>query len=185
MMRGFTAIVAMAMAGVAIAAGAQTPAQGPTYTTDGKLEFPKDYRQWVYLSTGFDMSYLENAQRTQHTFGNVFVNPSAYEAFQKTGTWPDKTMLVLEVRQGANEGALLKGGQYQSGVLHTEVHLKDTARFEGGWGFFGFPGQAAATMIPRTATCYSCHAEHGVVDTTFVQFYPTLLTIARAKGTLR
>jgi hypothetical protein len=39
-------------------------------------------------------------------------------------------------------------------------------------------------MIPTTAGCYSCHSEHGAVNTTFVQFYPTLLPIAKLKGTL-
>jgi hypothetical protein len=39
-------------------------------------------------------------------------------------------------------------------------------------------------MIPTSADCYSCHADHGAVDTTFVQFYPTLLPIARSKGSL-
>jgi hypothetical protein len=39
-------------------------------------------------------------------------------------------------------------------------------------------------MIPRTANCYSCHQDHGAVDTSFVQFYPTLLPLARAKKTL-
>jgi hypothetical protein len=39
-------------------------------------------------------------------------------------------------------------------------------------------------MIPVSADCYSCHAAHAAVDTTFVQFYPTLLPIAKGKGTL-
>jgi hypothetical protein len=39
-------------------------------------------------------------------------------------------------------------------------------------------------MIPLAADCYSCHAAHAAVDTTFVQFYPTLLPIATRKGTL-
>ncbi len=39
-------------------------------------------------------------------------------------------------------------------------------------------------MIPQSADCYSCHTAHGAVDTTFVQFYPTLLPIARSKRTL-
>jgi hypothetical protein len=38
--------------------------------------------------------------------------------------------------------------------------------------------------IPQAAECYSCHATHAAVDRTFVQFYPTLLPIAKAKGTL-
>ena len=32
--------------------------------------------------------------------------------------------------------------------------------------------------------CYSCHEQHGAVDTTFVQFYPTLIELAKQKGTL-
>ena len=39
-------------------------------------------------------------------------------------------------------------------------------------------------MIPTNMDCYSCHSSHGAVDTTFVQFYPTLLDIAKQKGTL-
>ena len=33
-------------------------------------------------------------------------------------------------------------------------------------------------------SCYSCHEQHAAVDTTFVQFYPTLLKLAEKKGTL-
>jgi acyl carrier protein phosphodiesterase len=39
-------------------------------------------------------------------------------------------------------------------------------------------------MVPTEAACYSCHTQHAAVDTTFVQFYPTLLEIAKKKGTL-
>jgi aspartate oxidase len=39
-------------------------------------------------------------------------------------------------------------------------------------------------MIPQSEACYSCHAAHAAVDTTFVQFYPTLLPIAQANKTL-
>jgi len=39
-------------------------------------------------------------------------------------------------------------------------------------------------MVPKDASCYSCHEQHAAVDTTFVQFYPTLLPIAKQKGTL-
>ena len=42
----------------------------------------------------------------------------------------------------------------------------------------------ASKQIPISASCYSCHEQHGAVDTTFVQFYPTLLTVAKEKETL-
>jgi hypothetical protein len=38
--------------------------------------------------------------------------------------------------------------------------------------------------VLQGARCYSCHAEHGAVDTTFVQFYPTILPVAQQKQTL-
>jgi hypothetical protein len=163
----------------------EIPLRGPSYTEDGRLVLPEDYREWVYLSSGFDMSYSPMAMAGHHMFDNVFVESGAYRAFLATGTWPEKTMLVLEVRGAVDKGSINKKGNYQSSdVMGREVHLKDSAHFPEGWAFFGFDSAKPAKMIPRTADCYSCHAAHAAVDNTFVQFYPTLLPIAAAKGTL-
>jgi hypothetical protein len=158
----------------------------PQYTSDAQLKMPEDYREWIYLSSGFDMSYNKAAMAgmDHHMFDNVFVNPAAYKAFVKTGTWPDKTMLVLEVRGAEGRGSINQKGNYQGAVMGLEVHVKDEARFPGKWAFFGFDDGKTAKMIPTTADCYSCHAEHAAVDTTFVQFYPTLLPTAKSKQTL-
>ena len=165
--------------------GAATAVRTPVYTDDGRLALPEDYREWVYLSSGFDMSYSPLAPAGHHMFDNVFVEPGAYQAFLATGTWPEKTMLVLEVRGAQEKGSINKSGHYQdTEVMGREVHVKDSAHFPEGWAFFGFDGTQPAKMIPRTAACYSCHAAHAAVDNTFVQFYPTLLPIATAKGTL-
>jgi cytochrome P460 len=159
---------------------------GPEYTSDDQLKLPENYRQWVYLTTGFDMSYSPSAmQMDHHMFDNVFVNPESYQAFVQTGTWPDKTMLVLEVRKAEGKGSINQRGNFQgSEVMGLEVHVKDEARFPGKWAFFGFDDAKTAKMTPTSMACYSCHAEHAAVDTTFVQFYPTLLPIAKSKGTL-
>jgi hypothetical protein len=162
------------------------PTPGPQYTNDVQLKFPEHYRDWVYLTTGFDMSYNPAMQMADHhMFDNVFVNPESYKAFTKTGTWPDKTILVLEARGAEGRGSINQKGNYQgTNVMAVEIHVKDEARFPGKWAFFGFDDGKTAKMIPTTADCYSCHAEHAAVDTTFVQFYPTLLPIAKSKGTL-
>ena len=157
-------------------------AHEPAYSEDGRLSLPENYREWVYLSTGFDMSYSPMSMTGHHMFDNVFVEPGAYKAFVATGTWPDKTVLVLEVRGAKDKGSINKNGNYQdSDVMGREVHLKDSAHFPEGWAFFGFNTGKSAKMTPRTAACYSCHAQHAAVDNTFVQFYPTLLPIATAK----
>jgi len=161
------------------------PIPGPQYTADGQMKFPANYREWVYLSTGFDMSYSPAAQAGHHMFDNVFVDPESYKSFLETGTWPDKTMLVLEVRGARDKGSINQRGNYQSTErMGAEVHVKDEKRFKGGWAFFGFDDANTAKMVPTEAACYSCHSQHGAVDTTFVQFYPTLFPVATSKGTL-
>ena len=69
--------------------------------------------------------------------------------------------------------------------MNLEIHIKDSKRFPGNWAFFvSADGKQAGKLMPQTANCYSCHQDHGAVDTTFVQFYPTLMGIAQDKGTL-
>jgi hypothetical protein len=158
---------------------------GPSYESDGRLKLPAHYREWIFLSSGIDMSY--GAAMSGHSrFDNVFVEPTAYREFVRTGKWPDGTLLVLEVRGASEHGSINKHGKFQNNdLMGLEVHVKDTKRFQGDWAFFSFSeGPGAAKMIPTTAECYSCHQQHAAVDTTFVQFYPTLLSIATLKRTL-
>jgi len=170
---------------VALPQSPTVPKHAPQYTQDGQLRLPADYREWVYLSSGFDMSYTPDMQMDHHMFDNVFVNPEAWRAFQSAGKWPDKTVLVLELRRAEEKGSINQKGNFQAETMGVELHVKDESRFAGGWAFFRFPGaDTTSKMIPLKEDCYSCHAEHGAVDTTFVQFYPTLKPIAQRKGTL-
>lgn len=182
-LRIFSAALAIAVAGglTAAAVSRAAPAASPlAYTADGKMVIPKDYRTWVYLSTGVDMAYLEGPPPSQHTFDSVFVDPAAYAAFQKTGTWPDKTVMILEVRKGQSRGSINKAGVFQTDRVGVEAHVKDVARFKSGWSFFN----GAGGVQPQDSGCNKCHEAHGAVDTTFVQFYPTLLPTALEKKTL-
>jgi hypothetical protein len=165
--------------------GSESGPNAPAYTSDGSLKFPENYREWVYLTSGLDMSYLPMGGMNHSMFDNVFVNPEAYKAFVETGTWPDKTMLVLEVRKAESKASINKDGHFQSSeVMGLEVHVKDKGRFEGAWAFFDADNGVTGKLLPKGMDCYSCHAQHGAVDTTFVQFYPTLFEIAKKKNTL-
>jgi hypothetical protein len=168
------------------ALSAQAPETNvPLYAANGDLLPVANYREWIYVTSGADMSYTAKPS-DMVMFDNVFVNPEAYRSFLMTGTWPDKTMLVLEVREGKSKGSINQRGHFQgTQVSGLEVHLKDEARFQGKWAFFDFDApDKNGTLIPQGAPCYSCHAAHAAVDTTFVQFYPTLLPIAEVKKTL-
>ena len=159
----------------------------PSYAPNGDLLPLRNYREWIYLTSGIDMSYAPKATEMDHSmFDNVFVNPAAYRSFLATGMWPDKTILVLEVREARSKGSINQRGHFQGGeIMGFEVHVKDEARFPGKWAFFDFDSpDKNGTLIPAGAPCYSCHVAHGAVDTTFVQFYPTLLPVAQQKRTL-
>jgi hypothetical protein len=166
----------------------------PAYTPAGELIRPAGFREWIFVTSGLGMTYSDPAPRTTGqtaprtpSFTNVYVNPSSYRGFMKTGRWPDKTTLILEVRRSATEGSINKGGSFQSDLVVIEALVKDESRFPTKWAFFDFgrdmkPHVAA---LPTTERCYSCHAEHGAVDNTFVQFYPTLLEVATKMGTVK
>ena len=156
-------------------------AEDISYTADGRINPPADYREWVFLSSSIDLNYTEAAPGGSNpsVFGNVFVNPSAYRIFKETGRWPDKTIFVLEKRTASTKGALTKAGKFQAAEQGLELHVKD----KGDWAFYVMNATAPAQKIPKDNNCYACHQLHGTVDTTFVQYYPTLIAIAQAKGT--
>jgi len=182
---GAAAILVLAAAKPQARPSSENSPNTPSYTADGSLKFAANYREWIYLTSGIDMSYRPMGDMGHSMFDNVFVNPEAYRAFLKTGTWPDKTMLVLEARKAGSKASINKTGHFQTGeVMGLEVHVKDRARFEGGWAFFDADNGVTGKLLPKEMECYSCHAQHAAVDTTFVQFYPTLLEIAKKKNTL-
>ena len=159
------------------------------FTADQRLEFPESYREWIYLSSGRGMSYGPSADPNgPPVFDNVFVNPAAYRSFVKTGRWPDQSIFILEIRKAISEGSINKGGQFQGDIVGVEVLVKDTRRFADtqGWGFYEFTANRnPAPKLPKSESCYACHATNAAVEHTFVQFYPTLAPIAAAHKTLK
>jgi hypothetical protein len=167
---------------------------GPRYNAAGELLPPTDYREWVFLTSGFSMAYgpaaAEMAAAGIKLMDNVYVPRAAHAAFKERGTWPDGTMFVLEVRAGEGTGSIVDGGHFQTYLAAIEAHVIDSKRFPGGSGFFGFPTDEVgpsgpAKPLPSGNACAACHDKNGAVGNTFTQFYPTLFSIARARGTVR
>lgn len=171
-----------------LASPAATTTGVAQFTSDRKLVRPAGYRRWAYVSSGFGMSYNPDAGGNGNpAFTNVFVSPGAYDYFQEHGTWPDKTMFVLEIYQSASQGSINKKGSYQQSLVGLDVELKDESRFPDKWAYFGFGNEdeSAAATKPSKNDCWNCHDQNAAVEHSFVQFYPELLKIALAKGTLK
>ena len=173
---------------VAVRVGAQQGVSDVPDLRDGsQLTLPADFREWVFLSAGLGMTYGPSAPAPgqPQSFTNVYVNPASYRAFLRSGVWPDRTMFVLEIRGSASEESINRFGRFQTSLRAVEVNLKD-ARLPGGWGFFDFgPGAGPVSPLPQTAACYQCHRDNTAVEHTFVQFYPTLMEVARRHGTVK
>lgn len=190
-MRRVLTLAVLLIAAVALlwhpAQRAAAPDNFPRYTQDGKLLMPAHYREWIFLSSGLGMTYAKGASDDNPMFTNVYVQPEAYHAFLQTGQWPDKTVLVLEIYTSATEGSINKGGHYQVAPMGgIEAHVKDSSRPGHPWKFYGFDEKSeTAEAHPEGNACTQCHVKSGAVEDTFVQFYPTLLPVARAKGTLK
>jgi hypothetical protein len=68
-------------------AGQPAPPPGPVaYDPAGGLRLPGNYREWVFLTSGLDMSHsARTSDPAEHGFDNGFVPRDAYRAFQATG----------------------------------------------------------------------------------------------------
>lgn len=187
-------VYAMALS---MAVEAQQPAgDGPRYANGNNLLQPTDYREWTFLGAGLGMTYQPPAgaaaaeSQPAPQFTNVFVNPSSYRSFMRTGVWPDRTVFVLEIRSSGSEASINNAGRFQTGLAALEAEVKDS-RFPDGWAYFNF-GQAGSLVKEApplagraVAQCVECHVKHAAVERTFVQFYPTLMEVARQKGTVK
>lgn len=149
----------------------------PQYTQQNQLVCPQNYREWIYLSSGLGMAYNPNPN-SPPLFTNVFVAPEAYRKFLATGTWPEKTMFVLEERVASSKGSINQGGHFQGELRGIAASVKDSNRFRTKWAYFNFGLDAKGATANPVDSCWACHNAHGAVDNTFVQFYPTLKPIA-------
>jgi len=158
----------------------------PQFTSAGKLVRPIGYRKWVFVSSGYGMSYSQSPNGMQ-MFTNVFVTPAAYDSFVANGKWPDKTIFVLEEYASTSRGSINKHGSYQTEFAGLDVEVKDESRFADKWAYFNFDSAAKETgaIAPSKNDCWKCHEQNAAAEHSFVQFYPELLKIARAKNTIK
>lgn len=148
----------------------------PTYDAKGALLRPQGYRKWVFVGASLGLSYSGGAAAEgPGEFHHVYLRPESYDAFRRTGRFPEKTVLVLELHQAAEKVAPSRHGRFEGKRVALEVAVKDRERFPDGWAYFSFGdgSRPTAPAFPRT-DCFDCHREHALSDNVFVQFYPVL-----------
>ena len=186
-------IIALAAAAFAVMTFYQPRTQaasaaGPKFTADGKLVLPTGYRKWVFIGAPLTPNGLNNGKAGFPEFHNVYVEDKNLTAYQKTGSFPEGTVLVKELTLLRNSthpdgsGDSASGRGFAEGEFNgMDVTVKDSKRFAGtnGWGFFNFghhalPYAESAKESSREE-CAGCHiAGASKTDLTWVDFYPVL-----------
>lgn len=174
-MRAFTPASVLLAVLPWIGLGDDVAAGKPQFTGDGQLQRPVDYRTWPVVGASLGLSYSDHPAPGPGSFHRVYLNPSSYSAYLRTGTFPDGAMFVLEIHEARERESLLRGGFFEGKQIALESSVKDRGRFPQGWAYFSFDeGDGASARPIDDNRCHSCHRAHGQVDSVFVQFYPNL-----------
>jgi hypothetical protein len=135
------------------------------------------YREWVFVGSSLGLGYTRN--QGGDMYHNVYIDPASYREYAGTGEFPEGTVLVLETASAEVKNEPGVQGSFEKDLMAMEVSVKDSSRFEGGWGFFDFTDgtgtlKAQANPLPQSAGCLSCHRDRAATDHVFTQFYPVL-----------
>jgi hypothetical protein len=190
-------VVALAVMGLGVAiacgrrrdAGASHPllAPGdtvPRYAGDSLIR-PDGFERWVLAGASMGLGYAQPsgadaAGATGGMFHNVYIEPTAYAHYVRTGKFREGTMMAMTLYEPGQKVHPSKQGFFEGKFLAVEFSLKDSARYPGSWAYFNF-GKGAkgsrAVANPRQG-CQSCHAQNAADDNVFVQFYPTLRAVS-------
>ena len=140
------------------------------FVGNDNLLCPSSYREWVFVgcSLGTDHSHNQSSE----VYHNVYIDPVAYREYQRSGKFPDGTVMVLEVLSAQTK-------PHENDLIALQASVKDSSRFDGGWGFYDFTAgigklKPQAEPLPQTAGCLACHREKAATDHVFTQFYPVL-----------
>ena len=152
------------------------------YTADGKLIAfgPEVYRQWVFVGTPLTPNELNDDDAPFPEFHNVYINPTAFREWQKSGTYPEGTVMVKELTSVGAKKATSGNGYFEGEFSGLEMSVKDTKRFPAqakGWAYFSFGHKyplKKETAANAFTSCAQCHVANAASDMVFTQYYPVL-----------
>jgi len=173
--------------GVISAAAQRSPTdipdtEKPKYTSDGKLVAPSAdvYREWIFVGTPVTPNDMNDGEASFPEFHNVYINPTAWREWKKSGKFPEGTYMVKELTSVGTKTATSGNGYFQGEFSGLEASIKDTKRYSAetkGWGYYSFGHSyplAKETTLQEFAKCAQCHVTNAADDMVFAQYYPPL-----------
>jgi hypothetical protein len=145
----------------------------------GEISFPADYRlKWTHLG-----SWSLEDPDAKLGFHDVYTQAESVLAFQKTGKWPNGTVIVKEVR-GARKGKMTTGEARWDAeiqvwfvmVKDTENAFPDNPNWGRGWGWALFNADDHTKNVSTNfkLDCIACHVPAQKTDWVYQHGYPIL-----------
>jgi hypothetical protein len=164
------------------------------YNDKGELKRPVGYETWVFVGSNLGIEYGDGAAKDKPAenettakkkpgkganFHNIYINPEAYAHYIKTGKFPEKTVLVLDLFRAEEREPrkIVAEGLFPGAHSGMAVAVKNSTRPDGSktdWAYYDFGLESKTAKAFADKAGYDCLLEHADVDNVWVQFYPTL-----------
>ncbi len=171
------------LAGAILAATATIVSAADFYSiSNGELQRPTGYREWVYVGTPVTPNDMNNGKAAFPEHHNVYIDPASWAHWKKTGKFRDGTILMKELVSVGAKAAVSGNGYFQGEFIGLEATIKSMKHFPnepGNWAYFSFstPGHKSLTPTAKAfpaAACNACHQASAGDDFVFTQYYPVL-----------
>ena len=80
----------------------EIPAQArqlPQYTPAGELILPKNFETWIFVGSPLTPDALNGGKANFPEYHNVYIEPVSYRIYQRTGTFPEGTIMFKELQR--------------------------------------------------------------------------------------
>jgi hypothetical protein len=149
-----------------------------------ELQVPSvDYRkEWVQLGTYALVADTpaDDAKKLQY----VYTERKNLEAYLKSGSFPDGTVLVKDVYAGKTKTLTCGTVSYAGDLVGRFILFRDSSnartasspRFGDGWGWAYYDGSETKMTVTTNykTDCLGCHLPARATDMVYVQGYPLL-----------
>lgn len=135
---------------------------------DGKVPYPKDYRNWSHVKS----MLIEPGHALANPFQgihHVYANEKAIRGLKK-GIYADGAIFVFDLlNYQHHDKVITESDRKLIGVMH-----KDSSKYHktGGWGFEGFAKDSQTVRLTKDGgvSCFACHAPQKENDYVFSKY---------------
>ena len=150
--------------------------------SEGELERPTGYREWIYVGTPVTPNDLNNGKAAFPEHHNVYIDPARWSHWKDTGEFREGTIIIKELVSVGAKSAVSGNGYFQGNFIGLEATIKSKKHFPdepGNWAYYSFSTPDHTSLTARAkafpaASCNACHQAAAADDFVFTQYYPVL-----------